>query len=75
MSAMRQHWMAIPIAGISPFLIAAMVLSQTEHWSNGALGGVISVLLSITCVVGTFMAPIDADGKLEQKPRRARRNR
>jgi hypothetical protein len=75
MTPMRQHWMAIPMAAMSPFLVAALVLSETDDWSDGTLGGVISVLLAIVCVVGTFMAPIDADGKLEHKPRRARRNR
>jgi hypothetical protein len=67
--------MAIPIAAISPFLVTSVVLWKTEHWSNGALGTIYLGLVGIAVVVGTFMAPLDADGKLEQKPRRARRNR
>jgi hypothetical protein len=58
---MRQHWMAIPIAAITPLLIAALVLAHTEHWSNGAVGVVVLGLMSIACVVGSFMAPIDPE--------------
>jgi hypothetical protein len=72
---MRQHWMAIPIAAVFPFMVAALVLSETEHWSNGALGAAFFVLMGIACVVGTFMAPLDADGNIERPPRRARRRR
>jgi hypothetical protein len=56
---MREHWMAIPIAAVSPFLVAAFVLSKTEHWSNGAQGAVILGLLSIAAIVGSFMMPIE----------------
>ena len=70
---MHQHWMAIPIAAVFPLIVAAFVLSETEHWSDGALGGVIMGLMGIACVVGTFMAPLDADGNLERPPKRARR--
>ena len=77
---MRQHWMAIPIAVASPFLVAAFVVSETEHWSNGAQGAVILGVLSITAIVGSFMAPIDPEtGKLIEKerstPRRVPRRR
>jgi hypothetical protein len=65
--------MAIPTAVVSPFLVAAFVLWKTEHWSDGALGSVIAGLLSIACIVGTFMAPLDADGRLQGTSRRARR--
>ena len=57
MTSMRRHWMAIPLAAITPFLIAAYVLWRTEGWSNGALGSVVLGLLSIAAVVGTLMAP------------------
>jgi hypothetical protein len=72
---MRQHWMAIPIAAVSPFIVAAFVLSETEHWSDGALGTVLLGLMGIACVVGTFMVPLDAEGNLEHKPRRPHRHR
>jgi hypothetical protein len=62
--------MAIPIAVVFPFIVAALVLSETEHWSNGALGAVFFGLMGIACVVGTFMAPLDADGNIERPPRR-----
>jgi hypothetical protein len=65
---MRQHWMAIPIAAVTPFLIAAFVLWKTEHWSNGAAGLIFLGLMSIACIVGSFMMPIDPDtGKLIEK--------
>ena len=73
---MRQHWMAIPIAAVSPFLVAAFVLSQTEHWSNGALGVIVLGLLGIACAVGSFMMPIDPEtGELIEKVYRPRRSR
>ena len=72
---MRQHWMAIPGAVACPLIVLAIVLAKTNGWSNGALGTVILGLIGIMVVVGTFMAPIDADGNLQHKPRKPRRTR
>jgi hypothetical protein len=72
---MRQHWMAIPISVVLPVIVTAVVLWKTEHWSNGALGGVLLLLMGIAAVVGSFMAPLGPNGILEQKPRGIRRNR
>jgi hypothetical protein len=56
---MRKHWMAIPIAAMTPFMVLATVLWKTEGWSNGALGTVYLGLMGIAAVVGSFMAPIE----------------
>jgi hypothetical protein len=73
---MRQHWMAIPLGAVSPFVVLALVLSQTEGWSNGALGVVVLGLLGIACAVGSLMMPIDPEtGKLIEKDSRPRRSR
>jgi hypothetical protein len=56
---MRKHWMAIPIAAVTPFMVLATVLWKTEGWSNGALGTVYLGLMGIAAVVGSFMAPIE----------------
>jgi hypothetical protein len=74
-SVMRQHWMAIPSAVTCPLLVVAMVLADTNGWSNGALGSILLGLIGITVVVGTLMIPLDADGKLQRSSRRAGRRR
>jgi hypothetical protein len=56
---MRKHWMAIPIAAVTPFMVLAIVLWKTEGWSNGALGVIELGLMSIAAIVGTFMAPFE----------------
>jgi hypothetical protein len=63
--------MAIPLAAVSPFMVAAVVLWKTEHWSNGALGSVYLGLIGIAVVVGSFMVPLGSDTQ-PQRPRRRR---
>jgi hypothetical protein len=70
---MRQHWMAIPGAVACPLIVLAIVLAKTNSWSNGALGTVILGLIGIMVVVGTLMAPLDAEGNLVRASRRKRR--
>jgi len=47
--------MAVPIAAITPFLIAATVLNKTGQWSDQTYGGVATLLLVIAAVVGSFL--------------------
>ena len=56
---MRKHWMAIPIAAVTPFMVLAIVLWKTEGWSNGALGTIELGLMSIAAIVGSLMAPFE----------------
>jgi hypothetical protein len=58
---MRRHWMAIPIAVVTPFMVATFVLWHTEHWTNGAAGVIFCVLIGIAVVVGTLMVPLDPE--------------
>jgi hypothetical protein len=58
---MRRHWMAIPIAAVTPFMVATFVLWHTEHWTNGAAGTIFCMLIGIAVVVGTLMVPLDPD--------------
>jgi hypothetical protein len=60
---MRRHWMAIPIAAVTPFMIATFVLWHTEHWSNGAAGTIFCGLIGIAVVVGTLMVPLDPEDR------------
>jgi hypothetical protein len=54
-----EHYIAYPMAVCVPLSIAAIVLAEVYDWSNGALGGIILVLLAITATVGSLLAPED----------------
>jgi len=55
MRFIRRHWMAVPIAAITPFLITAAVLNKTGQWSDQTYGGVATLLLVLAAVVGSFL--------------------